>query len=232
MSDSENFTDLQHWKPVMEFTVEQAALLCAGIDPWEVETTQAAKEEFHPRWKQAATHSLAIVAAIRQGLISPVICRGWQEQGYDKWLMTIKHTDREIEICPLNTIITRASLENWIANHAVPIHRPRRQVAPIPAVSATQASPVTIDAVPEPLALPYHGHQSEGLELVEEAVKQFWATFDEEDPATAPTKEEVTQYLESKGATGRMAGAVDMILRPFALRTRGLKSKRPATRED
>lgn len=207
----------------MEFTIEQAALLCAGIDPWEVESVHDARVQRHPRWKHAATHSLAIIAAIRQGLISPVICRGWQEQGYDKWLMTIKHTDREIEICPLNTVITRASLENWIAFCSVPIYRPRRQVSPAPAARVADAEPVTIESSPAPLALPYRGHRSEGLDLVDEAIEQLWSTYDEDDPATAPSQKEVIEFLKGRGATGNMAEAVNLVLRPRGLVRGGSK---------
>lgn len=225
MDDQSNFPDLQHWKPVAEFTVEQAALLMAGIDPWEIETTEAAKEQSHPRWKKAATHSLAIVAAIRQGLISPVICRGWYEDyNNGPQLMTIKHSDREFEICPKHTVITRASLESWIVNHEVPIYRPRRQNAPVSVDKATNATPIIIDA--EPLTLPYHGHRSEGLEFVEEAIEQLWSTYDDDEPATAPTQNEVIEFLKSKGATKNMAEAVNLVLRPRKLVRGGAKKKR------
>ncbi|WP_460588957.1 hypothetical protein [Haliea atlantica] len=225
MDDQSNFPDLQHWKPVAEFTVEQAALLMAGIDPWEIETTEAAKEQSHPRWKKAATHSLAIVAAIRQGLIIPVICRGWYgDYDHGPQLRTIKHSDREWEISPQHTVITRASLESWIANHAVPIFRPPRQRMPVSTENTPKPEPITIDV--EPLTLPYQGHRSEGLEFVDEAVEQLWSTFDPDDPATAPTQKEVIEFLRSKGATVNMAEAVNLVLRPRNLVRGGAKKKR------
>lgn len=230
MNDANDFPDLSHWKAVMEFTIDQAALLLAGIDPLETKSAEDAKGQSHPRWKKAAAHSIAIITAIRQGLISPVICYGWKHDwDHGQILVTIKHTDRGTDICSENTVITRASLLSWVESERVKYETPTRKPAVEPRSSEPES--VTIEAAPDTLALPYRGHKSEGMEFVEEAINQFWATFDEDDPATAPTKEEVTKYLESRGATGRMAQAVDMILRPFSMRTRGLKNKRPAARE-
>ena len=228
MSESDCFPDLRHWKPVMEFTVEQAALLLAGIDPFDIETVKAAKESSHPRWKNARAHSIAIVSAIRQGLISPAICRGWQEDWNNgPYLVTIKHSDRSIDICIQSTIITRASLESWIESERVQYATPKRKAAP-ESIKSTPL-PVTIEVIPEPLALPYYGHKSEGLEFVDEAIRQLWSTYDEEDPSTAPTQKEVIDYLRSKGAGANMADAVNLILRPANLRRGGLKTKKAPT---
>jgi len=71
----DDIPDLTHWKQVMEFTIEQAALLIAGIDPLETRIW-AARSSGHPRWKKASATALAITTAIRQGLIAPVVCRG------------------------------------------------------------------------------------------------------------------------------------------------------------
>lgn len=232
MDYEDDLPDLLHWKSVMEFTVEQAALLMAMIDPLDVESVAVASSRRVPRWKNAAAHSLAIVSAIRQGVISPVVCRSrdWPG-GYSDWVVTpMKPSDRTMEISIADTIITRASLLNWIATENVQVTRPRpRQVAP--AAVRQPPAPVTIEAKPEPLALPYHGHKSEGLEYVEEAIYQFWSTVDPEDPTTAPTKAEVVEYLEKRGASKNVAQAVDLILRPENLRKARLRNRKVPTRD-
>lgn len=227
----DDMPDLQHWKPVMEFTVEQASLLLAGLDPFDVGTLAEAKSQQFPRWKNALAHSLAIVSAIRQGLISPVVCCAWVlDNDYGWGAVQIKPSDRFQEISPAHTIITRASLVNWIAIEKVQFTRPRpQQVAP---TSARQPPvPITIEDKPETLTLSYHGHKSEGLEFVADAIKQLWSTYDPDDPNTAPTRDVVVDYLRSKGAGANMADAVNLILRPRNLRKTGLKNNKVPTRE-
>lgn len=237
IDDLDRLPNLAHWKPVMEFTVEQVALLLAMIDPFDA-TLDTAKQHRLPRWKQAHGHALGIVSAIRQGLITPVVCKGyvWEEvsDGYqqgthmERTLCIVKVTDREAEISPADTIITRASLVGWIASENVSITRPQRPAPAAPKLPPAP-TPTTIEADPKPLALPYYGHASEGLEFVEDAIKQMWSTYDEDDPSTAPTQEAVIKYLREKGAGVNMAEAVNLILRPARLRRGGLKSKKVPT---
>ncbi|MDY1059631.1 hypothetical protein SOJ69_20980 [Pseudomonas aeruginosa] len=230
MSNSDDLPDLTHWKTVMEFSVEQAALLMAGIDPFDFTLTEA-KEATHPRWKKAHGHAIGIESAIRQGLISPVICRGLQwYNGNGPYMETIKASDREAQLSHQETIITRASLLGWIESENVQITRQSRRATPVARPARTEV-PVTIEAVPEAIALPYHGHKSEGLEFVEDAIKQLWSTYDPDDHTTAPTKNEVIEYLRSKGAGANMAEAVNLILRPASLRQTGLKNRKVPTRK-
>ncbi|MDV7210756.1 hypothetical protein [Azotobacter beijerinckii] len=232
MDYDDDLPNLDHWKPVMEFTVEQAALLLAGIDPFDTNLEHARRHGL-PRWKQAWAHSLAIVSAIRQGLISPVICRAKvvDPHSFEGWeLITLKPADRDHEISIGHTIITRASLVGWVAAERVQFAKPRPP-HPAPAINKPVHMPATIEAKPEPLALPYHGHKSEGLEFVDDAIKQLWSTYDPDDQSTAPTKEMVVDYLRSKGAGVNMAEAVNLILRPRNLRKVGLKNSKVPTRE-
>lgn len=228
----DDMPDFQHWKPVMEFSIEWASLLMAGIDPADLDSIAVAKAWPHPRWKKAYVNSIAIVSAIRQGLISPVVCRGF----IDNWehgstLATTKPTDREAEISIEHTIITRASLVNWISTSdaLVVTARPKQQIAK--AMQPTDSINI-IEAKPEPLALPYHGHTSDGLDYVDDAIKQFWTTVDPEDPTTVPLKKDVVDYLITKrGASKNIAEAVDKILRPENMRRVHLKNGKVPTRE-
>ena len=231
MEYEDDLPSLVHWKQVMEFTVEQAALLLAGIDPFETETLIEAKQRGLPHWKQAWAHSLAIVSAIRQGVISPVVCRAHEYEDNGQWsgwiVIAMKPSDRDMEISAAHTIITRASLVNWVTSERVQFARPRKMVT----VMSPQPS-ATVDTIPPALALPYYGHTSEGLEFVEEAIKHFWSTYDEDDPSTAPRREQIIEYLKGRGASGRESEAIDLILRPKSMRTAHLRNRKVPTRAD
>lgn len=231
--------NLDHWKSVMEFTVEQAALLLAMIDPFDCETLLQTKRQNLPRWKKAHGHALGIVSAIRQGLISPVVCMGYVHVESSDWngnptmervLQIVRATQREAEISMSDTIITRASLVAWIGSENVQVTRPPRPIER--QMSKPAAKPQTVVRQPEPLALPSYGHKSEGLEFVEEAIKHFWSTYDEDDPNTAPRRDQIIEYLKGRGASGRESEAVDLILRPKNMRTAHLRNRKPPTREN
>jgi hypothetical protein len=239
MDCQDDLPNLDHWKQVMEFNIEQAALLLAGIDPLETESLLEAKQRKLSRCKQAWAHSLAIVSAIRQGMITPVVCRAYVLEENGQWsgweAIIMKTSDRDREISAAHTIITRASLLNWVVTERVQFARPK-SYAP-KAVEILHQSPISnlpiiIESIPEPLALPYQGHQSEGLEYVDDAIKQMWSTYDKDDPSTAPTQEQVIKYLRGRGVGANMASAVNLILRPANLRRGGKKPAKVLTSKD
>lgn len=233
LSPTEELPNLDHWKSVMEFTVEQAALLMAGIDPFDA-TLEEVKSNRLSRWKHTLAHSLGVISAIRQGLITPVACYS-RELDCDGLgnrvisLINMKPSDRTSEISILDTMITRASLIGWITTEQIQITRPPRKKPTPPPPIVTYIQP--IEKISEPLVIPYYGHTSEGLEFVDDAIKQFWSTYDSGNHTTAPSKDAVVQYLKSKGATGNVAEAVDKILRPQNMRKAHLKNHKVTTRE-
>ncbi|WP_420901409.1 hypothetical protein [Escherichia coli] len=140
----------------------------------------------------------------------------------------IKSTDRGNEISKVKTIITRDSLMAWIESENIDIVRNPHKFKPERNNKYRQIDHMVIDTQPkdiitisEPLALLSYEHKSEGLEFAGEAIKQFWSTYDEDDPTTSPQKDDVIAYLQSKGASGNLAKAVDLVLRPDALRNLG-----------
>ncbi|ELY4004197.1 hypothetical protein ACOZZ4_004255 [Cronobacter dublinensis] len=232
----QNLPDLSHWKTVQEFSLEQAALLLAGIDPYEyINGLTEVRAYGHERWKLAWGFADGMITAIRRGTLTPVICVGetayWNdwEQRESKEFTLIKPTDRNSNISKDKTIITRDSLFSWVESERVDIVRTHSSKFKNNGGGAG-ASLVGnyIDAIPLPeetnkhvLLLPKLEHTSEGLELVKEAIKEFWSTYDEDDISTAPTKQEIIDYLKGRGASSNLADAVDLILRPFSLRTAG-----------
>lgn len=229
----DDMPDLSHLKTVQEFNIEQAALLCVGIDPLDCEDgLGTARNIQHARWKLAWGFSEGMVSAIRRGTLTPIECcavkRGEEWNEPDRYYQ-IKPTEHGHEISKGRTIVTRDSLFSWIDAENVDIAR--KTALPVKIYNHQErasgwnisSSEMVIDVEPEarkqsvPM-LPLYEHKSEGLELVEEAIKQFWSTYDENDPATAPTKQEVMTYLKEKSVSNNLAEAVDMVLRPFSVR--------------
>lgn len=68
----ENIPDLSHWRTVQEFSITQAALLLAGIDPYDYPTLEHARDYKHERWKMAWGLANGMVTAIRRGVLTPV----------------------------------------------------------------------------------------------------------------------------------------------------------------
>ncbi|EHL8229105.1 hypothetical protein KE423_002991 [Salmonella enterica] len=233
MTIVDDIPDLSHWKTAQEFSITEAALLLSGIDPYDYPTLEYVRNKNHERWKKAWGLANGIVTAIRRGLLSPVECIT-EIENYDNFgnvvgvsYTTIHPTDRTYEICKDKTVITRISLHEWVRKERVDFVRRVKYVSGW----SVDAPQTVINATPEPvnntspLLLPYE-HKSEGLEFVQDAIKELWSTYDEDNPQTAPTKKEVIDYLTERGAGYNMADAVNLILRPYGLKGIGRRAKK------
>ncbi|WP_312657075.1 hypothetical protein [Kluyvera ascorbata] len=234
----DDLPDLTHWRTVQEFSISQAALLLAGIDPYDYDNgLEDVKNNRHIRWKMAWGFSEGIVSAIRRGVLTPVQCYSVRWVEHDQWngyweSYEIKPTDRNHDISKDKTIITRDSLYVWVENERVdfvrkPTPEKTNKIASGWNVSSAQS---VIDVTPIPVSnvplLPQYEHQSEGLEFVQDAIKELWSTYDEAEPQTAPTKKEVIDYLTERGAGKNMAEAVNLVLRPAGLQGIGRRVRK------
>ncbi|HDL7797763.1 TPA: hypothetical protein PXP53_000696 [Yersinia enterocolitica] len=228
----ENMPDLSHWRTVQEFNITQAALLLSGIDPYDYSSLEDVRDKHHERWKMAWGFSDGMVSAMRRGVLTPIVCIGevmdWRgEYGY----IEIKATDRTHDICKDKTIVTRDSLFEWGKKERIDFARRPRPIKNTsqvqPEISCGIVTDTTSELVNEnsPRLLTY-GHKSEGLEFVQDAIKELWSTYDEDDPQTAPTKEMVINYLKQRGAGKNMAEAVNLILRPAHLHHVGRRARK------
>ncbi|WP_339057981.1 hypothetical protein [Candidatus Regiella endosymbiont of Tuberolachnus salignus] len=234
MPTLDDIPDLTHWKTVQEFSIEQAALLLAGIDPLDfLGGIEEARKLPHPRWKDAWGFASGMVSAIRRGVLSVVKCVSeetiWENGVWGGECVVVyeemKPTDRSKEVSKIKTIITRDSLFCWTAQEKVHFVSKPKPIIPYQSVKTKTINPNHFSAPPS-RALLETTHRSEGLEFVDDAINQFWLTYDENDPNTAPSKSEIVTYLERKGASNNIAQAVDLILRPFTLRNKGRPKKR------
>lgn len=71
-----------------------------------------------------------------------------------------------------------------------------------------------------------HAETAPNLALLFEAYRQFWSTYDPEEPATAPISEDVEKWLDAQGVAKRVAEVMAQILRPEGLPSGPRKVKR------
>lgn len=78
-----------------------------------------------------------------------------------------------------------------------------------------------IDAERAGLSAVYQGarHTTKLIETLDAARIKFWANYDESDPTTAPTNEQVEGWLTAQNVSGRIASAMATILRADGLPT-------------
>ena len=66
---------------------------------------------------------------------------------------------------------------------------------------------------------PWGSHQTDLLRKLALAGREWWSTYDQDVPGTAPTNEEVSGWLESQGVAKRVAEVMAQILRADGLST-------------
>ena len=79
--------------------------------------------------------------------------------------------------------------------------------------------PTTIPLQASAERWPWGNHTTKALELLADAAKQWWSTYDPDDPSTAPTNKEVIEYVTAKGESTKLADSIASILRADDLRT-------------
>ncbi|WP_254684224.1 hypothetical protein [Providencia heimbachae] len=220
----EDYPNVDHWRTVQEFTIEQAALLLAGIDPMDL-TINESRNKNHARWKNALGYARGMETSIRRGILTAVVCYGEKttDAPWDVEIVIIRPTDRTYPISIHHTIITRESLFDWAKKERVRYFAPIREKEP-PAITVINNDELIMEE-PNIKLLPTFNHKSDGLEFVEDAIAELWSNFDENNPDTAPTRAQVMDYLTKRGASINMADAVDKVLRPFHLRKKGRPRK-------
>jgi hypothetical protein len=65
---------------------------------------------------------------------------------------------------------------------------------------------------------PWGDHETELLRHLAAAAKEWWSTYDSEDPTTAPISDDVRDWLIERGVSDRNAEVMATILRPAGLK--------------
>ncbi len=66
---------------------------------------------------------------------------------------------------------------------------------------------------------PWGQHETELLRQLAAASQKFWSNYDPADPSTAPTNQQISDWLEAKGVSNRVAEIMAQILRADGLPT-------------
>jgi hypothetical protein len=66
---------------------------------------------------------------------------------------------------------------------------------------------------------PWGNYETSLLRALAEAAEKFWILYDPTDPATAPLKEQVVEWLQGRGISENVAKVMASILRADELRT-------------
>ena len=65
---------------------------------------------------------------------------------------------------------------------------------------------------------PWGDHETELLQHLAAAAHQWWSSYDPDDPTTAPTNDEVSNWLQERGVSDRTAEIMARILRADGLK--------------
>ncbi|MER3139514.1 hypothetical protein [Salmonella enterica] len=227
-----------HIKRLRIVTLEQAALAMAGLSGEcdDIETAIAGK---YTGYEKAVTFKEIIIQAIKLHELIPLQAYQTPNPMYDLPPAVHLRIDNEnitLESPLVDATFLAKDIWPWVINElsgSNPLYTPdilENKNLNIEDISLTQKSidsPIKgITASSKSLSVNRRSHQSEGLELLEAAIAQLWSTYDEDEPRTAPTKGQVLDFLSSLGATGNMAKAIDLILRPNTLRYAGRPKSR------
>jgi len=85
--------------------------------------------------------------------------------------------------------------------------------------SELAASAPMQEGIATPMQWPWGNHDTEGLRNLAAAAERFWKNYDSTDPTTAPTNQQVIDWLKAKGVATRTAEVIASILRADGLPT-------------
>ena len=84
--------------------------------------------------------------------------------------------------------------------------------------------PAQFPWLPEPITLsnmdwPWGRHETDLLRKLAGAAQRFWSNYDPTDPGTAPTNQQIIDWLKGEGVAGRTSEVMATILRADGLPT-------------
>lgn len=210
---------LDMWRHSPSYNIRQAAALIAGCEPADLELYwpggledgasygrqikwRHEKSEFAAAFPEVYAAREMLMHAIRQGeLRAHVVSEGY----YEHYCLITGEDGGEWEVVePISetgTLIERNELLRWL--------RSREIEAEFFFASRDTEPPRSGRQGP----WPWGAYTTEGLEILAEAVRLFWADFDPEAPDDAPTNAEVIKYLTGRGMSERVAESVASLIR-------------------
>jgi hypothetical protein len=216
--------DLSHWGIHSVYSVFEAALLTAGVDPLrfeampEYERATAMYKEAGESWIWAASILKAMKQSICMGSLRVETC--WTTpQHINDYPSHINQDELTIdmvdEVCIHKTMIARWSLKKWYKEKGflANAEQPRATVTPI--------------VEPKVLLMPQYS--TPAMECLNEVCREFWHDYDPNGNRPPPKQDVIRLWLKENGhkwgvTSDRMAAAIDLIARHPAARDRTNKN--------
>lgn len=208
-------TDLTYWDYETEFTAVQVAALIVGVEP---EASHTARTEMAPVLRRLEKAYRAALDKCKERFLpwvepaerpaySPEELTGHLIADVEKSAKRSPDTHDLFERVDagrdglLDDRFPRQNVVNWLA--ATGLRSVYRFDAPqLPTDSHRSGR------------WPWGDHHTKALGHLETAARQFWSTFDPEQPDTAPTNKDVSEWLVKQfGLSEKMADAIASILR-------------------
>lgn len=220
--------DLSHWSIHSVYSLLNAALLSAAIDPlnydfYEDDDVISSIRKSKPiNWQWAVSILIGLKQSVCLGeLTAKKIVIKQSEYNGDISLSEMRQEDLTVDsieyVCIFRTIITKQALITWykekgfIQNNR--FHDIRLLEKPRIINNSNMLQPVSQSLLPAPR------YKTPAIECMEEVIKQFWSTYDPEDNnMKPPTQIEILTWLEKQGhkygvTSENMRKAIDSIAR-------------------
>ena len=164
--DSDELPNLADWRNVEAWTLEEAAMLWAAIDPFDhldVRLKDLGNKVSSIRRRKAMIYQRAAVEAVCAGTLPFVVAKEWHEDfNGNQWENTIgpqNLPDRDT-VRPHRTVVKQAAFMKWTQSKGIKSYRQIHVRETALNVVVTQAV-----AVPSPV-LPNHSHPRAPTELI------------------------------------------------------------------
>lgn len=201
--------DLSHWNLVDTFSLNEASCLAAGVEPAgriandDVARVEVISEAMNKAAFSAIRSALGRIDIGTEEPINPLELESIELRKRIAWCR--KHSDATISdwSIPDDPTFDRNELARWFAARDF-----------MPAYSFTRAT------LPEAMQAklrgrwPWGNHETLLLQKFSTMMEEWWSDYDPLVPSSAPTNEEVTNWLVGQGIAKRVAEVMAQMARP------------------
>lgn len=216
--------DLTHWKDIHLFSIAEAALLTAGIDPllyedrnYNESVTTILKAEKPQNWQ----HGLMIIRALKQSIcLGEITCKvafidesNWVGE---EWVEKIEQLDLTLEhleaINMLLTKISRKEYKKWLKNNGY-LESPQQTETILSNAIFQPPQPINYN---DALLIPQTTYTTPALEAIHGVVNHWWKDFNPDDNQSLPQQKLIKSWIADNYPemdTDYMQTAIDKICR-------------------
>jgi hypothetical protein len=232
--------DLSHWKAREAYSIEDAALLTAGIDPFLYlgSSNYALQKELLDNKPTNWQWALMITKGISESIcIGSTNCHHVriirEDNSYNCWTETVKQIDLTLldsaHIDTAETKITKNEHLKWMRANGF-LSKPSREIGTtVRTVKADSTKEAPLSNT-EPLLLPPPKYSTPAIDCMNEVIDHFWIDYDPDGSSPPPKQTVITAWLAENGhkwgvTSNNMIAAIDIIARHPSAKTRAKKNQ-------